>query len=130
MLIPSTVGLLAAAAAAPITAPLPWEDPIDLAILYVGNEGTPRAQAFEEFLSSHFASVQVAERTTFDPAAADGFDVVLLDWSQMDKDVNLMGGTPPHSPLGPRDSWTTPTVLLGSAGLIMTGPWEIAGSYG
>jgi hypothetical protein len=33
-------------------------------------------------------------------------------------------------PLGPRESWKRPTVLLGSAGLLITGSWETNGSYG
>ena len=53
---------------------------------------------------------------------------VLLDWSQSDVDLAKMAEI--TSPLGPRDQWTKPTVLLGSAGLLLAGPWELIGSYG
>ena len=53
---------------------------------------------------------------------------MLLDWSQ--GDVDLMQRKTLKSPLGPRDNWSTPTVLLGSAGLLIAGPWQTNGSYG
>jgi hypothetical protein len=53
---------------------------------------------------------------------------VLLDWSQSDVDLAKMAEL--ESPLGPREKWNTPTVLLGSAGLLLAAPWELIGSYG
>ena len=98
----------------------------DLSVLYVGNVDTPRAQAFAEFLRQNFRKAETAARGGFDPKQAEGFDVVLLDWSQADRgDL-----TTNASPLGPRDSWTRPTVLLGSAGLLIATPWQTNGAYG
>ena len=102
--------------------------PQDLNLLYLGNAGTPRAEAFETFLTGRFTSVRVADRDTFDPATVGDADVVLLDWSA--RDVVNMKMDEITSPLGPRESWTTPTVLLGSAGLLIAGPWQTHGSYG
>jgi hypothetical protein len=94
----------------------------DLRVLYVGTPSSPRGQAYSKFLATHFRHAEVAERAKFDPARAKAFDVVLLDWSQDDRDSKL--------PLGPKDAWAKPTVLLGSAGLLLAEPWEIHGAIG
>lgn len=102
--------------------------PIDLKVLYLGNVGTPRANSYEVFLKEHFTVSKAVDRKTFDPAAAGEFDVVLLDWSQADEPDRR--DTPLKSPLGPRESWNKPVVMLGSAGLLITAPWQTNGSYG
>ena len=104
------------------------QNPDELDVLYIGAIETPRAQSYEAFLTSHFASVRMADRDTFDPATVGDVDVVLLDWSQ--REVNLMKMSDIESPLGPREEWSTPTVLLGSAGLLIAGPWQTNGAYG
>src|SRR5262245_21708139 len=83
----------------------------DLRVLYVGGASSPRGQAYAQFLAAHFRHAEAAGRDGFDPARARAFDVVLLDWSQDDRDDKL--------PLGPKDTWAKPTVLLGSAGLLL-----------
>ncbi len=103
------------------------EDP-RLSLIFVGNAGTPRVIAFEELLAGHFAEVRIVGRDAFDPATARDADVVLLDWSQRDVDLRNMAGL--KSPLGDRKQWSTPTVLLGSAGLLIAGPWRTNGAYG
>ena len=96
-------------------------------MLYVGNATSARAADFNAFLSTNVAQVQVAARNGFDPAKAGPFDVVLLDWSQSES----RGQFPPKkSPLGERDAWTKPTVLLGSAGLHMAIVWDVKGGFG
>lgn len=102
--------------------------PIPLNVIYLGTQKTPRAQAYEAFLKENFTSVRAADRDSFDLATLGKADVVLLDWSQ--SDVDLMQRKTLKSPLGPRENWTTPTVLLGSAGLLIAGPWRTNGSYG
>jgi hypothetical protein len=52
-----------------------------------------------------------------------GIDVVLLDWSQATSSTYI-------SPLGDLESWDKPMVLLGSAGLMLAGPWSIIGGAG
>jgi hypothetical protein len=101
------------------------EPRIPLKVMYLGNEGTPRAAQFVEFLGTQFESVEAADRDTFDPAKAADADVVLLDWSQRDTDSENA-----VSPLGPRENWSKPTILLGSAGHLLAAPWEIIGGSG
>lgn len=99
----------------------------DLKVLYVGNAKSARAADYKAFLSTNVARVEVAGRVVFDPATAGAFDVVLLDWSQAD----WRGGNPPRkSPLGERNAWTKPTVLLGSAGLGLATAWDVKGGSG
>ena len=96
----------------------------DLSVLYVGNVTTPRGKSYTAFLSKRFRRVENAERVGFDPQKAAAFDVVLLDWSQRDRKEK----SPP--PLGPKADWNKPTVLLGSAGLLLAEKWEIHGAIG
>jgi hypothetical protein len=99
----------------------------NLKVLYVGNATSARATDFKAFLSTNVARVEVAARVGFDPALASQFDVVLLDWPQSES----RGEFPPKkSPLGERNAWTKPTVLLGSAGLHMAIVWDVKGGFG
>ncbi len=98
--------------------------PLDL--LYV-SDGTSaaRAQAFESFLGQRFSSVATADHESVTRADLEAADVVLLDWS-MER-----GEMPPErSPLGTREEWGRPTVLLGCAGLHHACAWEVAGGSG
>ena len=104
------------------------QDRIDLDLLYVGNADTPRAAAYEALLARHFRSVRVEAREGFDPGTVGDADVVLLDWAQRDVPRGMRLDL--ESPLGPREDWTTPTVLIGSAGLLIAGPWQTPGAYG
>jgi hypothetical protein len=113
------LGLLGLAAGAGAAAPQP------LRVLYVGNAKTARARDFAAFFRRHFAGVEVAERAGFDPRRARGADVVVLDWSQRDPRTR-----PLTSPLGRREKWAKPTVLLGSAGHLLAGAWEVHGGFG
>lgn len=116
-----TAFALAALSAPVVAAPLDFPR----RVLFVGNENTPRTKAFVELLDNHFAEVLTADRKSFDPATADGVDVVLLDWSQRDAKF-----PDDPSPLGDRASWKTPTVFLGSAGLLVAVQWQIIGGAG
>jgi hypothetical protein len=102
---------------------------MELNILYVGNASTPRGKAYAEFLRRHFRRVAAAERKEFDPRQAAAFDVVVLDWSQNDRPRSDQPQKP-VSPLGPKEAWDKPTVLLGSAGLLLAEAWEINGAIG
>lgn len=104
---------------------------IPLDILYIGNVDTTRGKAFEGFLRERFASVRVADRRTFDAAnTIGGANVVLLDWSQQDVSAEKADIADLESPLGSREAWTKPTVLLDSAGLLIATPWQTNGAYG
>jgi len=99
-------------------------EPLQLRILYVGDDGD-RAADYQAFLKRHFAKVTVAPRKGFEPSAAREADVVLLDWSQSEGPVDKMS-----SPFGKLENWSKPTVLLGSAGLLMAGQWQLIGGAG
>jgi hypothetical protein len=91
-------------------------------VIYIGH----RADQFEPFLKKHFPKVQSVALDDFQPVLANDFDVVLLDWPQT-------GGPVRHqreSPLGKRESWHKPTVLLGSAGLNLAVVWKLKGGSG
>ncbi|GAA4454498.1 hypothetical protein [Novipirellula rosea] len=96
----------------------------ELRVVYVGSE---RANEFVDFLRQHVADVHSVDRDEFNPADGDKFDVVLLDWPQS-SDARLTRTQ--SSPLGPRENWSRPTVLLGSAGLNLACAWQLRGGSG
>ena len=118
------VAIVAVLALAPWSVAGEQEKKIDLSVLYVGNPSTPRGLAYAEFLGKHFRKFEAAERKTFDPTREAPFDVVVLDWSQAERPDK------PTSPLGAKSAWSKPTVLLGSAGLLLAEAWEIVGTIG
>ena len=99
-----------------------------LSVLYVGDPGTPRAKAFTRFLETNVAQFEVIARKTFATSKAQRFDVVLLDWPQ--SETVRQEWEQGRSPLGDRDSWQKPTVLLGSAGLNLAVVWKVRGGSG
>jgi len=98
-----------------------------LKVLYIGDSGTSRAQHFKGFLAKNVGRVEVTSRKDFTPSDAAAFDVVLLDWPQSNTGREEGKG---KSPLGARDSWNKPTVLLGSAGLNLAVVWKVRGGSG
>jgi hypothetical protein len=122
---------------------VPAGEKYNLKVLYIGDPGTPRAKEFMQFLEAHFIRTQAISRESFNPAQAAGWDVVLLEWPQGNTSITFdaTSGAPPNfeqimekrfgpSPLGLRESWSKPTVLLGSAGLNLAKSWKIGGGYG
>jgi len=101
------------------------EPQLPLRVLYLGNEGKARATEFVDFLRMQFEQVAEKNRDDVDLESVGAFDVVLLDWSQRDTEVESAA-----SPLGPRAQWSKPTVLLGSAGLLLATSWETIGGAG
>ena len=99
---------------------------LPLNVLYLGRQKEERrSEAFVEFLSSKFVRCTVAKRDDFRVELLSGVDVVLVDWPQQERPSSNYS-----SPVGPLENWKTPTVLLGSAGLIMAGPWSVIGGAG
>jgi len=96
-------------------------------VLYVGEPGTPREQEFSGFLRKNVGEVKSVSRASFAPADAAESDVVVLDWPQSQSARLDRGVT---SPLGGRQEWSKPTVLLGSAGLNLAVAWKIRGGSG
>jgi hypothetical protein len=93
-------------------------------VLYIG-DNPERSRQFSAFLAKHFTRVETTRRTGFDPARARDADVVLLDWQQGEGPLEKA-----ESPLGERQRWSKPTVLLGSAGLLLSVAWDIRGGAG
>lgn len=94
-----------------------------LHVLYIGH----RPGEFVPFLKEHFHTVDKAALDEFTPRQADAFDVVLLDWPQTGA---MRGAWLDGSPLGKREDWQKPTVLLGSAGLNLAVAWKLHGGSG
>jgi hypothetical protein len=96
----------------------------ELRVLYVGSE---RVDDYVDFLKEKFARVDSRKRSEFRALDAEPFDVVLLDWPQGEETREMRKLT---SPLGKRDDWKKPTVLLGSAGLNLAVAWKMKGGSG
>jgi hypothetical protein len=108
-----------------------------LRVLYVGNTNTDRGRSYASFLDEKFVLVGSADRRTFNAVTLPAVDVVVLDWSQGDIDHSSLSVRKPSgwesdlkSPLGDRNRWTKPTVLLGSAGHLIAAPWKVVGGSG
>ena len=110
---------------------------VPLRLLYLGNDPV-RTSSFEEFLATHFDSIVVRNHSDVTKDDMRKADVVLLDWSQREAYRSLSSPSDRSDPfavsgdvpLGDRESWSKPTVLLGSAGHLLAGFWEVAGGSG
>ena len=89
--------------------------------------GSERASDYVSFLKGKVGLVEAKERKDFQAKDADRFDVVLLDWPQGEETREMRKL---RSPLGAREGWKTPTVLLGSAGLNLAVCWKLKGGSG
>src|SRR4051794_36047768 len=98
-----------------------------LKILYIGDAGSTRAAAVTDFLRQHVGAIDTVDRNAFDTSQAKPYDVVVLDWPQTG-DIDAMKHL--RSPLGNRNYWGKPTVLLGSAGLNLAVAWQVQGGSG
>ena len=99
---------------------------LPLSILYLGSQqDQQRSDAFVEYLSSRFTRCLGVTRDGFHREMLTDIDVVILDWSQRERRSKKY-----ESPLGSVESWETPTVLLGSAGHLIAGPWSVIGGSG
>ena len=112
--------------AAPAKFAVPGADgKIPLRVLYLARSDPERSKSFRELFEQHFQTAAVVRREEFVPSQASEFDVVVLDWSQSERASGQYA-----SPLGDLENWSTPTVLLGSAGLLIAGPWNVIGGAG
>lgn len=105
-----------------------------LRVAFVGTPDSARTKDFAEFLGRKFAKVDVVPRERCKPELLAAADVVVLDWPQdegVNKWMNEKEKDKEHTcPLGPRESWTKPTVLIGSAGLNLACAWAVKGGFG
>ena len=99
---------------------------LPLKVLYLSRSNdVARTKSFADFLSQRFELCLVEKRSDFKSALARDIDVVIIDWPQSERDSN-----DGRSPVGPLKTWKTPTVLLGSAGLLMAKAWNVIGDAG
>lgn len=99
---------------------------LPLRILYISRDNDPsRRDSFVLLLKEHFIHSSVVNRGDFKVSQAEGMDVVILDWSQREPRSASYA-----SPLGRLENWSIPTMLLGSAGLLIAGPWQVIGGAG
>ena len=110
------------------------QDKQPLRLLFLTEPGSARAEDFRSMLARRFAAVRVADRWKWDRSLLADVDVVILDWPQQDGISRwMLNGdktVKPRLPLGARAQWTTPTVLLGSAGLNLAWAWDVKGGFG
>lgn len=102
----------------------PAKELSEMKVLYVGSE---RPADFGNFLKSKVARFEARPRGDFKARDAEPFDVVLLEWPQSAETREMRKLA---SPLGARENWTKPTVLLGSAGLNLAVAWQMKGGIG
>ena len=96
----------------------------ELKVLYVGSE---RSSDYVSFLKGKVALIEEKTREAFNPGDEARFDVVLFDWPQSEATREMRRL---KSPLGTREAWNKPTVLLGSAGLNLAVCWKLKGGSG
>ena len=108
-----------------------------LHIVFVTDDTIPgRTHAFASWLAPQVAGFQVvtySATSTPATAAVSAGDVVLLDWNQHDVPPSAHWDEDESrfpNPLGARAAWAKPTVLLGSAGLMVAETWAVAGDRG
>ncbi len=107
------------------------EEPMGLKVLYAGNPGSAREKDFVKFLGEHFAEVGTAHYSQFAEADAEGYDVVIFDWTSIyprDEDGKikkefdrLNSPTPPKLP----EDFDRPSILIGAAGGYVAMPLKL-----
>jgi len=104
-------------------------DRLPLRVMYVGTLDSPRGKAFVSFLGRHFATVRTAPLDRQKPVRPRDVDVVLLD-RPADPAEDYDAQKPRPSPLGHREAWELPLVLLGGAVPTHTARWALKGHWG
>lgn len=97
----------------------------DLKVLYAGNPGSERAHDFCSFLKTRFTQVESKDFQTLTDDAANGYDLVIFDWTSIyprDRLGHLL-------PLDPSVTWPSPpklsatfhrpSILVGAAGGVL-----------
>lgn len=98
---------------------------IRLRVLYVGHPQTPREKDFVECLQKHFVKVGKGDLDKFGEKDAEGYDVVILDYSGLViKDNAILFPAPPFG-----DSYSRPTVTVGATGALVCGGLRLKTGY-
>jgi len=117
--------LALAVAALPIgqdaAVPAPVLEKLPQRVLYAGTADSERTRQFVALLGEHFAAAAFADYSAFDPASADGFDVVIFDAEVRPTETTI--GLPMSRPELPED-WDRPSVLIGAGGVMVAESFE------
>ena len=97
----------------------------ELKVLYVGSGTRLRIRRVLEGEGGDWSRRGAGSPSS--PEDAARFDVVLFDWPQGEETREMRKL---KSPLGTREGWNKPTVLLGSAGLNLAVCWKLKGGSG
>ena len=103
--------LLLCAVQEPAPLPASGPEPVDLKVLYAGRADSARSERFADFLAGHFREVGRTDYSSYTPADADGYDVVVLD-CEVIPDGRTIGMAP--SPRLPRDYDRATVVVAGT----------------
>ena len=107
------------------------EEPIGLKVLYAGNPGSAREKDFVSFLGEHFQKVGTAHYSKFTEADAEGYDVILFDWTSIyprDEDGKIKEKIDRlNSPTAPKlpEDFDRPSILIGAAGGFLAQPLRL-----
>jgi hypothetical protein len=96
------------------------DDKLDLRVLYWGDSGSAREADFRTFPEQHFKAVALGRVDNFRAEDADGYDVVIFDWSNTydgkgNPNKEARGKRGSETPLLGK-SFSRPTILLGEMG--------------
>lgn len=111
-------------------------DAIPLRVAYVGSIDTARGRGYLGLLKRAFAEAKGVAIGSVTSSSFDGIDVVILDHEVKPNTAEPVDAAPeqpkapPPSPLGARDAWRLPVVLLGEAVITQTKHWRIKGFWG
>ncbi len=94
---------------------MPAEGKVNLRVLYVGEPDTDREKDFVGFLEKHFAKVGKADLEKVEPKDAEGFDVVIVDYSGLTIKGNAI--VTPRIPFG--RGYSSPVLTIGAAGALV-----------
>ena len=96
--------------------------PIALKVLYAGNPGSDREREFVTFLRGQFVDVSTGDYESFTEGDADGYDVVILDWTSIyprEADGSVKKGFKTlvnYAKPKLTEGYDRPTILIGHAG--------------
>ncbi len=122
-----------------IHAALAAADLKNLRIVYLTDDLRPgRTDAFSTWLTPQVRSFTVVTYSRTNTPSAEELavgDVVMLDWDQSSLQDGTKDSWPEQAarfpnPLGKRATWGKPTLLLASAGLMVSHTWAVAGDRG
>jgi hypothetical protein len=91
------------------------DEKIGLRVLYVGYPGTEREKDFVGFLEKHFTKVGKADLEKVEAKDAEGYDVVIVDYSGLTIKGNAI--ITPRVPFG--REYSRPVLTIGAAGALV-----------